>query len=149
MRYVPPNRRLTFNGLHGVISQKIVLFITTAVRTSDPTKFTSFAFSYSIPTYTTILRALKNNQAEDCVLFYFIPKSLCSSQAWEHVSGFPYAHFVGHNWVNEILLQRCSAVRSRVKVHGQHVCTYIHWTCCFIYFGIKCKSIPVTDRGSP
>jgi hypothetical protein len=28
---------LTFNGLHGVISQKIVLFITTAVRTSDPT----------------------------------------------------------------------------------------------------------------
>jgi hypothetical protein len=33
---VPPKRRLTFNGLHGVISQKIVLFITTAVRTSDP-----------------------------------------------------------------------------------------------------------------
>jgi hypothetical protein len=27
--------RLTFNGLHGVISQQIVLFITTAVRTSD------------------------------------------------------------------------------------------------------------------
>jgi hypothetical protein len=33
---VPPKRRLTFNGLHGVISQKIVLFITT-VRTSNPT----------------------------------------------------------------------------------------------------------------
>jgi hypothetical protein len=28
---------LTFNGLHGVISQKIVLFITTNVRTSNPT----------------------------------------------------------------------------------------------------------------
>jgi hypothetical protein len=28
---------LTFNGLHGVISQKMVLFITTAVRTSNPT----------------------------------------------------------------------------------------------------------------
>jgi hypothetical protein len=26
------------NGLHGVISQKTVLFITTAVRTSNPTK---------------------------------------------------------------------------------------------------------------
>jgi hypothetical protein len=25
-RYVPPKRRLTFNGLHGFISQKIVLF---------------------------------------------------------------------------------------------------------------------------
>jgi hypothetical protein len=36
-RYVPPKRRLTFNGLHGIISQKIVLFITTAVRTSNPT----------------------------------------------------------------------------------------------------------------
>jgi hypothetical protein len=27
-----PKRHLTFNGLHGVISQKIVLFITTAVK---------------------------------------------------------------------------------------------------------------------
>jgi hypothetical protein len=35
-RYVPPKRRLTFNGLH-IISQKIVRFITTIVRTSDPT----------------------------------------------------------------------------------------------------------------
>jgi hypothetical protein len=33
-RYVPPKRRLTFNGLHGVISQKIQVFITTAVRAS-------------------------------------------------------------------------------------------------------------------
>jgi hypothetical protein len=30
--------RLTFNRLHAIISQKIVLFITTAVRTSNPTK---------------------------------------------------------------------------------------------------------------
>jgi hypothetical protein len=29
--------RQTFNGLHGVISQKVKLFITTAVRSSDPT----------------------------------------------------------------------------------------------------------------
>jgi hypothetical protein len=35
-RHVPPKRRLTFNGLHSVISQKVELFITTAVRTSDP-----------------------------------------------------------------------------------------------------------------
>jgi hypothetical protein len=32
-RYVPPKRRLIFNGLHGDISQ-MVIFITTAVRTS-------------------------------------------------------------------------------------------------------------------
>jgi hypothetical protein len=35
---VPPKRRLTFNGLHGVIAQKIQIFITTGVRTSNPTK---------------------------------------------------------------------------------------------------------------
>jgi hypothetical protein len=35
--HVPPKRRLTFNGLHGVISQKTEPIITTAVKTSDPT----------------------------------------------------------------------------------------------------------------
>jgi hypothetical protein len=29
---VPPKRQLTFNGLHGVISQRIELFIATSVR---------------------------------------------------------------------------------------------------------------------
>jgi hypothetical protein len=33
----PLKRWLTFNSLHGVISQKIEFFITTAVRTSNPT----------------------------------------------------------------------------------------------------------------
>jgi hypothetical protein len=37
-RYVPPKRRLTFNGLHGVYARSWVLFITTAVRTSNPTQ---------------------------------------------------------------------------------------------------------------
>jgi hypothetical protein len=31
-RYVPPKRRLTFNGLQGVVFQKMILFITTAVK---------------------------------------------------------------------------------------------------------------------
>jgi hypothetical protein len=35
-RYVAPKRRLNFNWLHDVISQKSVVFITTARRTSDP-----------------------------------------------------------------------------------------------------------------
>jgi hypothetical protein len=35
-RHVLPKRRLAFNGLHGIISQKMELFITTAVRTSNP-----------------------------------------------------------------------------------------------------------------
>jgi hypothetical protein len=42
LRYVPPKRRLTFNGLHGVITQEIELFITTGVRTSNPTPWFLF-----------------------------------------------------------------------------------------------------------
>jgi hypothetical protein len=37
-RHIPQKRRLTFNGLHGFISLKTELFITTAVRTSNPTR---------------------------------------------------------------------------------------------------------------
>jgi hypothetical protein len=36
--YFLPKRLLTFNGLHGVISQKLVLFVNTAVRTSNPNR---------------------------------------------------------------------------------------------------------------
>jgi hypothetical protein len=39
---VTPKRRLNLNGLHGVISHMRVLFITTAVRTSNPTFYISF-----------------------------------------------------------------------------------------------------------
>jgi hypothetical protein len=35
---IDSKRRLTLNRLHGIISQKIVLFIITAVRTSNPTE---------------------------------------------------------------------------------------------------------------
>jgi hypothetical protein len=34
---------LTLNGLHGVISQKLILFITTAVKASNPTMFILFS----------------------------------------------------------------------------------------------------------
>jgi hypothetical protein len=37
MQYVTPNRRLTFNELHGVVSQEAELVITFAVSTSNPT----------------------------------------------------------------------------------------------------------------
>jgi hypothetical protein len=41
MGHVLPKSRLTFNRLHCVIFQKIELFITTAVSTSNPTYVTS------------------------------------------------------------------------------------------------------------
>jgi hypothetical protein len=46
-RYVPPKRRLAFNGLHCGMSQKIVLFITTAVITSNPTYSSTFFLSFN------------------------------------------------------------------------------------------------------
>jgi hypothetical protein len=36
--HVPTKCQLTFNGLHGLISQKVELFISTAVRTKNPIK---------------------------------------------------------------------------------------------------------------
>jgi hypothetical protein len=44
-RYFLPKHRLTLNGLHGVISQKMALFKTTAVRTSNPTDTYTFSKS--------------------------------------------------------------------------------------------------------
>jgi hypothetical protein len=41
-----PCSSLTLNGLHGVISQKKILFITTAVETSNPTRFMIFLFLF-------------------------------------------------------------------------------------------------------
>jgi hypothetical protein len=47
-RYVPPKCRVQLYGLHGVISQKMILFKTTAVKTSNPTKLFSFLINSSI-----------------------------------------------------------------------------------------------------
>jgi hypothetical protein len=41
-RYVPPKRRVQLYRLHGVISQKMILFKTTAVKTSNPTTALDF-----------------------------------------------------------------------------------------------------------
>jgi hypothetical protein len=47
-RHVPPKRRLTFNGLHGVISQKTEPFITTALRTSNTTLIGNCFLTFNI-----------------------------------------------------------------------------------------------------
>jgi hypothetical protein len=48
----PPKRQLIFNGLHGVISQKILIFVTTAVRPSNRAccslSSTYFQYSYGL-----------------------------------------------------------------------------------------------------
>jgi hypothetical protein len=37
--HIPPKYWLIFSGLHSVISEKVELFITTAVRTSNPATY--------------------------------------------------------------------------------------------------------------
>jgi hypothetical protein len=48
-RYVPPKCHVTFTGLHGVISQKIELFVATAVRTTNPA--TRYTYLQAIDVY--------------------------------------------------------------------------------------------------
>jgi hypothetical protein len=54
-RHVPAKRRLTFNGLHNVISRKIELFITTPVKTSNPRK----ACALKLHDFTDLLTDVK------------------------------------------------------------------------------------------
>jgi hypothetical protein len=44
---VPPKRRFIY-GLHGVISQKMAIFITTAVRTSNRTQFKRVVYIFDV-----------------------------------------------------------------------------------------------------
>jgi hypothetical protein len=73
-RYVPPKRRLKLNGLHGVIFQKMILFLTTAVKTSNPTyEAPQYAvslgppFPYVIPNVP--LKSEEPMDAFECVTF--------------------------------------------------------------------------------
>jgi hypothetical protein len=52
-RNVPLKCRLTFNGLHGVITQKIEIFITTDVSTSNPTYLSMFSSLYQLKLYNS------------------------------------------------------------------------------------------------
>jgi hypothetical protein len=69
-RYVPPKRRLASNGLHGVIYQKIVLFITTTVRTSNSTYIPSKMTHYGSRDIS-IFRYERRDLAFYSFVFYF------------------------------------------------------------------------------
>jgi hypothetical protein len=56
-RYVPPKRRVQLYGLHGVISRKMILFKTTAAKTSNPTRL-YIIFALSTPTILSITESL-------------------------------------------------------------------------------------------
>jgi hypothetical protein len=57
---VPPKRQLTLNRLHDVISQKMILFITTGVRTSDPICRPSICVSIRVPGKALVATDMEN-----------------------------------------------------------------------------------------
>jgi hypothetical protein len=80
-RYVPPKRRLTLNGLHGAISQKLILFITTAVKTSKLAwsfhLYLARGTCYEVPHYTIISSPLSPDVFLSTLFSQTL--SLCSS----------------------------------------------------------------------
>jgi hypothetical protein len=84
-RYFPPKRWLTLNGLHGVIFQKMILFITTAVKTSNPTQlWREFV--------TTVLchseRCHRNFWAPECIAVMTGPKFGFETASFRHLVVF-------------------------------------------------------------
>jgi hypothetical protein len=71
-RYIPSKRRLQLNRLHSIISQKMILFITTAVKTSNPTK-TVFVLWHIHP-WLKSMKDLCNVKKLYPILFYNLSK---------------------------------------------------------------------------
>jgi hypothetical protein len=69
-RYILPKSRLIFNGLYGVVSQKILLFITTAVRTSNPTYLTLFGRCFVVSFEKFKINKTKLKRLMESVLTY-------------------------------------------------------------------------------
>jgi hypothetical protein len=76
------NNWLTLNGLHGVISQKLILFITTAVRTSNPTQF-CFIFWRSEVQFSVRRPVMKTVHVHD------FPQPLQANAGTMYVHTFP------------------------------------------------------------
>jgi hypothetical protein len=53
-RHVPPKRRLIANIIHGVVFQKIELFITTAVKASNHKLPKTLFYTYTLKNYVTV-----------------------------------------------------------------------------------------------
>jgi hypothetical protein len=69
MRHVPPKRLLIFIELHEVISQKTEIFVTTAVRDSNPKK-SNVCYSLSLLTVNELTLSIKGQDI--CVQDNFV-----------------------------------------------------------------------------
>jgi hypothetical protein len=75
-RYVPLKRRVTFNRLHGVISQKVMLFITPAVKNSSHTN------KLNVLDVHHISPLLEYEKFRSTFCLYLVAMSLLCSLGW-------------------------------------------------------------------
>jgi hypothetical protein len=74
-RYVPLKRQLHLNRLHGVTSQKMILFTTTAVKTSNPTNTSMLqCWKRNVWNETYTSHNLRNTYLKTCL---YIIAELC------------------------------------------------------------------------
>jgi hypothetical protein len=89
-QYVPPKCQMTFNRLHGIIYQKTELFITTAVRTSNPTILILLFYAIHIFTSATHI------SAPTCDICYQSTRS----QRFQHSLNWKKQAITGPYWEN-------------------------------------------------
>jgi hypothetical protein len=100
-RHVPPKRRLIFNKLHGVISQKIELFMTTGGRTLIPTHSSALCRCNSVfPGYSSasifnnVIRLIKSYNLWQCLSNFIIKTDDPVVFLWALLILFYYAHAI-------------------------------------------------------
>jgi hypothetical protein len=82
--HVPPKRLLTFNGLHGSVSQKTELFITIVERTSDSTREGHRRLVYR-PCCSTFVVLVKDTAKASAIERYPVQISTGFSDSWAGV----------------------------------------------------------------
>jgi hypothetical protein len=74
-RYVPPKRRFTLNGLHGVISQKMLLFFgimkLSKAEVTDGSEWDGKSYSQSCAVINVIHKKANNEAKKEEVVAYF------------------------------------------------------------------------------
>jgi hypothetical protein len=132
--HVPPKCWLTFNGLHGVISQKTELFITTAVRTSNPTSQLRFLRwllgvtlrveikSAKIWEHLEVNSVLDNVQQYEKHCLEYVENISPKSLLWQTYSYKPIGRQeIGHprSWWNSLfclMLQLCGPIPDKKEI---------------------------------
>jgi hypothetical protein len=128
--YVPPNRQLVFNILQGVITQKIVLFITALVRTflTSPSLCNSVHISnsplrLSVSSYcffNTTCFSLTGHHQQVCKI---VDENCCSVVTLLYFAFYEQCKMLIQSFIWYLCLHMC---------HGSGVCFLVCWFLSFL-----------------